>query len=100
MAFLKSLKNVESKNVKLYIYYSMDHMKYMFKKNEGSNGRHFKFSVNGEILLMYKFIYENGGTGMKIKPLDINLGDRFFKFFDMKLDKTFFTTIRKKFKKI
>ena len=47
MAFLKSLKNVESKNVKLYVYYSMDHMKYMFKKNEGSNGRHFKFSVNG-----------------------------------------------------
>ena len=68
MAFLKSLKNVESKNVKLYIYYSMDHMKYMFKKNEGSDGRHFKFSVNGEILLMHKFIYENGGTGIKIKP--------------------------------
>ena len=48
MVYLRSLKKIESRNAKLFVYYSNCHMKYEFKKN--GDGRHFRFSVNGEIL--------------------------------------------------
>ena len=69
-------------------------MKITFQKN-GENGRIFHFSVNGDILLKHKLIYGNGGTGIKIKPLNINLGGRFFKFLEMDLDRTIYTILKK-----
>ena len=39
MAFLKSLKNLEYKNTKVFIYYSIGLIKYRFQKNgEGDGG--------------------------------------------------------------
>ena len=73
MVYSRSSKKAESKNTRIFIYYCLKHMKYTFQKN-GENGEKFQFSVNGEISLKYKFIYGNGGTGSKIKPLNINLG--------------------------
>ena len=73
MVYLRSLQKLESKNTQDFIYYCMNRMKIAFKKIR-ENGRIFHFSVNGEILLKHKFIYGNGGTGIKIKPLNINLG--------------------------
>ena len=95
MVFLRSSKKVESRNTQVFIYYHLDRMKIVFQKN-GENGRNFHFSVNGEILLKHKLIYGNVGTGLKIKPLNINLGGRFFKFLKMDLDRTIYTVFKKK----
>ena len=95
MVYLKSLQKLESKNTQVFVYYCIRRMKFAFKKNR-ENGRIFHFSVDGEILLKKTFIYENGGTGIKIKPLNLNLGGRFFKFLETDTDKTLFTIIRKK----
>ena len=95
MVYLRSLQKLESKNTQLFIYASTNRAKFTFKKNK-ENWRIFHFSVNGEILLKYKFINGNGGTGIKIKPLNLNLGGQFFKFLKTGTDKTFFTIIRKK----
>ena len=95
MVYLRSLQKLESKNTQLFIYGSANRMKFMFKKNK-ENGRVFHFSVNGEILLKYKFINGNGGTGIKIKPLNLNLGGQFFKFLKKNTDSTYFTIIKRK----
>ena len=99
MVYLRSLQKLESKNTQLFIYDSTNRMRFTFKKNK-ENGGVFHFSVNGEILLKYKFISGNDGTGIKIKPLSLNLGGQFFKFLKTNTDKTFFTIIRKKNLKI
>ena len=78
MVYLRSLQKLESKNTRVFIYYDIGWIKFVFKKNR-ENGRVFRFSVEGEILLKHQFIYGNGGTGVKIKPLNINLEGRFFK---------------------
>ena len=95
MLYLRFLQKLESKNTQLFIYDSTNRMRFTFKKSK-ENGRIFHFSVNGEILLEHEFINGNGGTGIKIKPLNINLGGRFFKFLNTDIDKTFFTIIKKK----
>ncbi len=97
MALLKSLNKLESKNTRVFICYSIGHIKYMFQKN-GEDMRHFRFSVKGEIVLKHQSIYGDFGTGIKIKPLNINLGGRFFKFLETDLDRTVFTVVKKKFK--
>ena len=95
MVYLRSPQKLESKNTHVFIYYCINPMKFTFKKNQ-ENGRIFHFSVNGEILLKQKFIYGNGGNGIKIKPLNINLGGRFFKLLEMNTDRTLFIIIKKK----
>ena len=97
MVYLKSLQKLESKNTQVFIYYCTNRMKITFKKNR-ENGRIFHFSVNGEILLKHKLIYGNRGTGIKIKPLNINLGGRFFTFLEIDTDRTLFTIIKKNLK--
>ena len=97
MVFLRSPKKLESKNTQVFIYYHLNRMKIAFQKNQ-KNGKIFHFSVNGEILLKHKLIYGNGGTGIKIKPLNINLGGRFFKFLEMGLDRTIYIVFKKKLK--
>ena len=66
MACLRSPQKLESK-------ITQNRMKIAFQKNR-ENGRILYFSLNGKILLKHKLIYENGCTGIKIKPLNINLG--------------------------
>ena len=97
MVYLRSLQKLESKNTQLFVYYSTNRMRFKFKKNK-ENGRIFHFSLNGEILLEHEFINGNGGTGIKIKPLNLNLGGRFFKFLEMDLDRTIYIILEKKIK--
>ena len=97
MVYFKSSQKLESKNTRVFIYYHLNRMKIGFQKNQ-ENGRIFHFSVNGEISVKLKLIYGNVGTGIKIKPLNINLGGRFFKFLEMDIDRTIFTILKKKIK--